>query len=70
MTTSNRQSRAAETRAAALVREALGQAAGYARLDDGRHLVRFYHQARGRLFEVRGSTIEEAIELARAEVAP
>jgi hypothetical protein len=46
---------------AAIVREALGQAAQYQRLEDGRHRVQLYDRAAGRLLVGEGRTVAEAV---------
>ena len=58
--TTTRDTRIELIRLGALVRQRLGQSAGYQRLPDGRHIVTF----RGQRFV--GATVEEAITATKA----
>ncbi|MGA2034438.1 MAG: hypothetical protein ABSG68_19505 [Thermoguttaceae bacterium] len=59
--------RVAAIRAGAEVRAALGQAAQYAPLPDGRHRVSIYDRSAGRLLVGTGATLSEAIQNVREE---
>ena len=60
-TTDARRARIAEIQAAALTRQALGQAATYHRLDDGQHQVTI------RGLSATGTTLAEAVAQARGQ---
>jgi hypothetical protein len=59
ISTTDRDTRVAEIQAAALVRQALGQAAAYRRLPDGRHQVAICGRT------ATGPTLTAAIDAAR-----
>ena len=64
-----RAARLAQIVAGAEARAALGQAAQYAPLPDGRHRVSIYDRSAGRLLVGTGATVSEAIANARKEPA-